>query len=78
MTEIIKKLGECMVIKMRLINRAKRSGEYANNFRQFPIYSEWVGMTQTLKTMGFEFEIDYDETVTDMTAITIMGMRFEV
>lgn len=78
MKEMINNIGESMVTKMRIINSEKRDGRYANNFRKFPIYSEWVGMTQLLKAMEMDFEIDYDETVTYMTAITIMGIRFDV
>ena len=78
MKEMINNIGERMVTKMRIINMAKRDGEYSSNFRKFPIYSEWVGMTQLLKAMEIDFEIDFDEAVTYMTAITIMGTRFEV
>ena len=78
MNEMITKIAERMITKMRIINSEKKDGRYAANLRKFPIYSEFVGMTQLLKTMDIDFEIEYDETVTDMTAIVIMGKRFEV
>lgn len=78
MKEMIKNIGERMTVKMRIINSVVREGQYQNNIRKCPIYSEWVGMTQLLKAMEMDFEIDYDETVKYMTAITIMGQRFEV
>ena len=78
MKEMINNIGERMVTKMRIINAEKRDGEYSDNFRKFPIYSEFVGMTQLLKAMEIDFEIDFDETVTYMTAITIMGTRFDL
>lgn len=78
MNEMITKIAERMITKMRIINTEVKDGRYANNMRKFPIYSEFIGMTQLLKTMDIDFEIEYDETVTDMTAIVIMGKRFEV
>lgn len=78
MKEMIKNIGDRMTTKMRIINSVVRDGQYKNNIRKCPIYSEWVGMTQLLKTMEIDFEIEYDETVTYMTAITIMGQRFDV
>lgn len=78
MNEMITKIAERMITKMRIINSEKKGGRYAKNFRKFPIYSEFVGMTQLLKTMDIDFEIKYDESVTFMTAIVIMGKRFEV
>lgn len=78
MKEMIKNIGERMVKKMRIVNREIEDGRYTHNLRKCPFYSEFIGMTQLLKTMEIDFEIDYDETVTYMTAITIMGTRFEV
>ena len=78
MNEMITKIAESMTTKMRIINSEIKDGRYTNNLRKFPIYSEFVGMTQLLKTMDIDFEIEYDETVTDMIAIVIMGKRFEV
>lgn len=78
MNEMINKIGETLVIKMRVVNTAKRDGYYEGNFRECPFYSEFVGMTKMLKTMDIDFEIDYDDSVTYMKAITVMGKRFEV
>lgn len=76
--EKINDIGEHLVTKMRIVNIYKESGEYADNFRKCPFYSEFVGMTQMLKTLGIEFEIDYDLMVSKMAAVTVMGKRFEV
>ena len=35
-------------------------------------------MLQALKHMGIEFEIDYNDRVTQYTGIEIMGIKFEV
>jgi hypothetical protein len=79
MNEMIKNVGENAVIKMRIINRVRKDGEYADNLRKCPIYSEFYGMTQTLKCMDIDFEIDWNpQNLDEMTAITIMGKRFEV
>lgn len=80
MTEMIKKIGERLVIQMRVVNMVRRNNEYIfdNNIRTNPYHSEFAGMTQLLKAMDIEYEIDWNEDVTQMTAITIMGTRFEV
>jgi hypothetical protein len=79
MKTMIKNVGETAVIKMRLINSVKKSGEYENNIRKYPIYSEFYGMLQTLKCMDIDFDIEWNSSNLDeMTAIVIMGTRFEV
>lgn len=77
-TEMINNIGDRLVTKMRVVNLYKKNGEYADNFRKCPFYSEFVGMTQMLKTLGVDFEIDWDASVTQMIAVTVMGKRFEV
>jgi hypothetical protein len=52
MKEMIKNIGETAVTKMRIINRVRKDGEYADNLRKCPTYSEFYGMIQTLKCMG--------------------------
>ena len=76
--EMINNIGDRLVTKMRVVNLYKESGEFADNIRKCPFYSEFVGMTQMLKTLGIEFEIDWDVSVSNMTAVTVMGKRFEV
>lgn len=80
MKEMIRKIGETCVIKMRVVNMALRNRDYIfdNNIRTNPFYSEFSGMMQMLKTMDFEFDVEWDEEVKQMTAITIMNQRFEV
>lgn len=80
MKEMIRKIGEYCVIKMRVVNMVLRNRDYIfdNNIRTNPFYSEFSGMLQMLKTMDFEFDVEWDEEVKQMTAITIMNQRFEV
>lgn len=79
MKEMIKNIGETAVIKMRIINRVKKDGEYTDNIRKCPTYSEFYGMIQTLKCMDIDFDIEWNKNDLDeMTAITIMGLKFEV
>ena len=79
MNEIVTRLGEMAVIKMRLINSTRASGEYADNLRKCPWYSEFYGMLQTLKCMGIDIDMDLNpDNVYEMQAIIIMGRRFEV
>lgn len=81
MTELINNIGERMTIKARLVNDFVASwleGKEEGNMRRNPFYSEFQGMCQLLKAMCIEFDIEYDQEVTSMTAITIMGKRFAV
>lgn len=79
MKEIINRIGQVAVCKMRLINRVRKDGEYEDNLRKYPIYSEFYGILQTLKCMEMDFEIDWNpDDVYEMIAITIMGMRFDL
>ena len=79
MKTMINNIGETMICKMRIINRVRKDGEYKDNLRKCPTYSEFYGMCQTLKCMDMEFDIDWNpENLDEMTAITIMGTRFDV
>lgn len=81
MTEMINNIGERMTLKARIVNEFMENwlaGNEEGNLRRNPFYSEFQGMCQLLKAMGIEFDIGYDEKVTRMTAITIMGKTFEV
>lgn len=81
MTEMINNIGERMTIKARIVNDFMENwlaGNEEGNLRRNPFYSEFQGMCQLLKAMDIEFDIGYDEKVTRMTAITIMGKTFEV
>ena len=48
------------------------------NFRTFPLYSELNGMELTLKIMGIEFEYEFNEDVTRITAIKSGDIRIEI
>ena len=79
MKTMIKNVGETAVIKMRIINRVKKDGEYTDNLRKCPTYSEFYGMIQTLKCMDIDYDIEWNpKNLDEMTAIVIMGNRFEV
>lgn len=70
MTQMINDLGENMVILMRVVNIFGLSGN--------KLAHELNGMTRALKAMGIEYEFEYNDTVDKFTAVTIMGMRFDV
>lgn len=70
MFEMIQNLGNRMVVLMRVVNIAGLSGN--------KLAHELVGMTMALKAMGIEFEFDFNDDVTEYTAVTLMGQRFEV
>ena len=70
MTEMINKLGERMVIRMRVVNIFGLSGNR--------LADELHGMVEALQAMGIDFEFEYNDTVDQYTAITVMGTRFEV
>jgi hypothetical protein len=79
MGTMINNIGETMICKMRIINRARKDGEYTDNIRKCPTYSEFYGMCQTLKCMDINFDIEWNsENLDEMTSITIMGTRFDV
>ena len=81
MKEMVNNIGERMTTKARLVNDFMASwleGKEEGNLRRNPFYSEFQGMCQLLKAMEMDFEIEYDDKITSMTAIVIMGNRFEV
>ena len=64
-----------MVVKASLCNIYKKEGKYKNNFRECPFSSELTGMEQVLKILGIDFEYDFNEDCTEITAITARGIR---
>lgn len=83
MTEMLNNLSEHMIVKIRIINRYCR--EWAKDERRFnesrpcnKFDHELRGMTQAMKAMDIEFEFEYDAEVVEITAITIMGARYEI
>ena len=67
-----------MANKAALVNDIKRDGQFADNIRLCPYYSELYGMSHTLKIMGIDFEFFYDEAVEYITGIQIMDEYIEV
>ena len=81
MTEMINNIGARMITKARLVNRFMESwlaGNEEGNMRSNPYYSEFQGMCQLLKAMDMEYEIQYSDDVSKITAIVIMGKAFAV
>ena len=81
MNEMINNIGNLMVTKARLVNDFMEGwleGKEEGNLRRNPFYSEFQGMCQLIKAMEMDFDIEYDEKVVRMTAIVIMGKKFEV
>lgn len=83
MKEMIKNIGNVIIVRMRVCNIRMR--EWSEDERRFtesrPLNKfdwELSGMLQALKHMGIEFEIDYNDCVTQYTGIEIMGIKFEV
>lgn len=83
MKEMIKNIGNAIIVRMRVCNIGMR--EWSEDERRFtesrPLNKfdwELSGMLQALKHMGIEFEIDYNDHVTQYTGIEIMGIKFEV
>ena len=66
-----------MANKAALVNISKEDGEY-KNMRECPFYSELKGMELVLKMMGIEFDYEFNEDVTKMTAINSQGIRVEI
>ena len=70
MFEMNQNLGNMMVMLMRAVNIAGLSGNRMAH--------ELAGVIKALVAMGIEFEFDYNDDVTEYTAVTLMGQRFEV
>ena len=75
---VLKEIVRSMANKAAIVNMHKRDGDYADNIRKCPIYSELKGMEQMLKLMGIDFNFYYDETVQYITGIEIMDEYIEV
>jgi len=67
---MINKLGERMVILMRVVNMYGLSGNR--------LADELRGVIMTLQVLEIEFEFEYNEAVTEYTAVILEGKRFEV
>ena len=83
MKEMIKNIGNTIIVCMRVCNISM--GKWSEDERRFtesrPLNKfdwELSGMLRALKHMGIEFEIDYNDRVTQYTGIEIMGIKFEV
>lgn len=78
MNEMINKIGDRLVVKMRVVNIYRNREEYAHNIRTCPFYSEFRGMIEMIKTMGIDHQIEFSADLSQMTAIVLNGKKFEV
>lgn len=83
MNEMIGNLGRRMSALARVCNISKR--EWSKDERRFTevrprtrFDHEFHGMEMAIEAMGIEFNIEYSGETLEMTAIIIMGKRFDI
>lgn len=83
MNEMINNVADRMITKMKVINTYDK--EWATDERRFTesrpcnkFDHELRGMVHALQAMDIDFEFHWNDDVTQYTAITIMGKRFDV
>ena len=74
-TSKITELLNAMACKVRLLEIFK--DQYKGNVRECPFKSELVGMEETLKILGIDFEYEFNN-VYEITAITAQGIKVEI
>lgn len=74
MNELYKEMSIRMVTTLRVANIYK--GEYKNK-RECPFVSELKGMEMALKTLGIEFEYEFDDNY-EISAVIVQGNRTAV
>lgn len=67
-----------MAITAAMCNLYKSEGRYKENFRECPFCSELNGMEMILKIMGVEFEYEFNDDCSKITAVKAQGIRVEV
>lgn len=83
MNEMINKIADSMLTKMRVINiYCKKWAADEKRFTESrPLNKfdhELRGMVQMLKAMDIDLEFYWDDDAIEFTAITIMDKRFEI
>ena len=76
--EQIKVIGKAMATKASIANFSKYDEEWKDNIRKNPIYSELRGMELTLKLLEIDYHYEFNDDVTETTALIIDGERFDV
>lgn len=76
MTEMMKNFAERLALKTRLFEQFKDN--YPDNWRECPFFSERRGIEEALQLMGIDYEYEFNEEVTAITAVTVMGQRVEL
>lgn len=78
MTKTLMEILKVMAIKASIVNAVKKAGQYSDNIRECPVYSELHGMEMTLKIMGIDVEYEFNADVTETIAIKAQGIRVEI
>lgn len=83
MNTMIENLGKRMVVKAKMVNHYAKAWSVDerrfNESRELNKFDhELRGMIQAIEAMDMEFSMEYDANVVEITAIVIMGYRFNV
>lgn len=76
--ETLNEIIKTMAIKASLCNYEREAGAFKDNFRTCPVYSELKGMELTLKLMGIDFDYEFSDDCSKITAIKAKGIRYDV
>ena len=77
MKDTMKAMAERLANKIKVAKIGLDNERYHLNKRECPFYSEWKGMEQALKTLGIDYEYEYNDEYM-ITAVTVMGQRVEL
>ena len=72
----IREIGKVMANKVSIVNFTKDDEEWKDNIRKNPIFSELKGMEMALNILGIDFDYEFNDEVTKITALTVGGERF--
>lgn len=74
MNEIMMNMADRIAKKIRV---AKVSMKHYENKRNCPFYSEWKGMEQALKTMGIDYDCEYNDDC-EIVSVTVCGQTVAI
>ncbi len=74
-TDHIEELLERLSIKVRMFDQYREA--YKDNIRECPFYSEKVGIEETMKVLGIEFEYEFDDDI-NVIAVRSGNIRVEI
>ena len=75
MDEMMRAMAKAMAAKIRI---ARIYVENYENKRHCPFYSEWKGMELALRTMGINYDYEFDDETYEITAVIVMNQRVEL